>query len=300
MKPGVYILVGATSVGKTSFAIELAKRLKAEIISADSMQIYKGMDIGTAKPTASEMNGVPHHLIDICEPNADYSVSNFQTDACAILNDILRQNKTPIIAGGSGLYINSITYKLNFTQVPQNTELREMYNKSTSEELHLLLNKRDKCAAERIHPNNKKRIIRALEIAESIQFNNYNFETLNDDYDFHIIGLYENREVLYKSINERVDKMIQKGLIDEVEHLYQIYGNCKAFQAIGYKELIMYIDGEIELNEAIELIKRNTRHFAKRQLTWFKRDKRIDWAPAPKNDYDRAKLCDYILSTRFD
>ena len=278
MKPIVYVIVGATATGKTKLAIDIAKALNGEIISADSMQVYREMNIGTAKPTACEMNGVAHYMIDICDPDYSYSVGEYQTRALECINDVLSKNKVPIVAGGSGLYINALTYNLNFIEIPANSEFRQSLEDKTDEELHHLLNLQDYKAAKRIHPKNRKRVIRALELIKFGKPDSYNFNRQNNDYEFKILGLQYPRNILYQRINHRVDKMIDEGLETEARSLFDKYGNTPtAFQGIGYKEFIAYFEKEYNKDFAIDKIKQHSRNLAKRQSTWFKRDNRINW-----------------------
>lgn len=286
-KTPLIVLVGPTAVGKTDISIKLAKELNGEIISADSMQIYKYMNIGTAKVKEDEMQGIPHYLIDIVYPDEDFTVSDYKNLANEHINDINSRSKLPIVVGGTGLYINSLVYKLSFTQVAPNNEFREVYNKIADEygnvKIYEELKKVDQASASKININDRKRIIRALEIyhetGKPMSEYNKDFRKHNDDYDIVLIGLTMDRSMLYERINIRVDNMIEEGLIDEVEELIKMgYDRqLNSMQALGYKEIISYLYGEISLDEAIELIKRNSRKYAKRQLTWFRRDNRIKW-----------------------
>ncbi len=278
MKKIVYVISGPTATGKTALATQLAKRIDGEVVSADSMQVYRGMDIGTAKPSTMEMRAVPHHMIDIVEPDHDYSVAEYQTGAKMAIEDILQRGKNPILTGGSGLYINAITYALDFS-TPADDALRNTLEQKDAGELYCMLEARDAIAAGRIHPNNKKRVIRALERALSEDQNaSYDFEQYNEAYDFHITTLCCTRDKLYERINARVDAMMADGLEREVQGLADQYGSAPtSMQAIGYKEFFAYFAGHASLDEAVESIKRNTRRFAKRQLTWFKRDQRARW-----------------------
>ena len=298
------VLVGPTAVGKTDISIKLAKKLNGEIISADSMQIYKYMDIGTAKVKEGEKQGIPHYLIDIVYPDEDFTVSNYKDLANEHIKDINSRSKLPIVVGGTGLYINSLVYKLSFTQVVPNTEFREVYNKIADEygnaKIYEELKKIDPISANRININDRKRIIRALEIyhetGKPMSEYNKDFRKYNDDYHIILIGLTMERNMLYERINVRVDNMIEEGLINEVEELMKIGYNrqLNSMQALGYKEIISYLYGEISLDEAIELIKRNSRKYAKRQLTWFRRDNRIKWIDT--NSFsNKDEVVEYIL-----
>ncbi|RLD12303.1 MAG: tRNA (adenosine(37)-N6)-dimethylallyltransferase MiaA [Chlamydiae bacterium] len=279
------IILGPTSVGKSSLGIILAKKLNGEIVSLDSMQIYKGMDIGTAKPSAEELAVVPHYLID-CQPLSEKSnVASFIDKAKRIESEILNRNALPIFVGGTAMYIKAFVDGL-FEGPKSSPELREeliaIANERGSEFLHReLLSPVDPITAKKIHPNDLFRIVRAIEVyrltGKPISEQQTQWENKNTEY--RLIGLTMPRELLYKRIEERVDKMIDSGLVDEVKKLKSlgIEKNKTAAQAIGYKELLSYLNGEFSLERAIELIKRNTRRFAKHQLTWFRKDERIDW-----------------------
>src|SRR6056297_1274799 len=276
-KEKILVVLGPTSIGKTKVSIDIAKRLNSEIISTDSMQIYKKMDIGTAKINEKEKEGIKHHMIDLIDPKEEFSVYDYQNLSLEIIDKLLAENKTPILVGGSGLYINSILYDLDFNKVSSDEKVRNKYyglkEKKGKMFLYSLLEEKDKEAAKKIHPNNVKREVRALEVLEVTG------KKYSEKYNFIIIGLEMNRELLYNRINLRVEEMIEEGLINEVEELYN-EGYDKSYQsmqAIGYKEIIDYIEGNTTKEEAVRLIKRNTRRFAKRQITWFKPDDRIKW-----------------------
>lgn len=283
----VIVIVGPTAVGKTKFSVELAKRLNTEIISADSCQVHRYMDIGTAKVTKDEMDGVKHHLIDIVNPDEDCSVSQFQDLAKKEIIKLNEKNKIPIVIGGSGLFINSIMYDLNFGTVKSDEKIRKYFydyhEKYGTDALHDLLKEIDPISAEKIHKNNVKRVVRALEVCELTgkKFSDFgtNIRTPSKEYDCFCIGLTTNRDLLYDRINKRVDMMINNGLIKEVDKLLSMgYGpDLTSMRAIGYKELIPFIKNEISIEEAIESIKLNSRRFAKRQFTWFNADKNINW-----------------------
>lgn len=276
------IITGPTGIGKTEISLELAKKYKGEIISSDSMQIYKELDIGTAKVDLNETE-IPHYMVDIIEPNENFSVADFKDRAKKIISDINKRGGLPILVGGTGLYINSIVYNLDFTETEPDYAYREELNKLLDEDgseiLYNMLFEANKAMAEKIHPNNGQRIIRALEILKSGNEKGNNFRQENKDYNLIFIGLNMDRERLYERINKRVDKMIRLGLVDEVKGLLDkgLDKDTQSLKAIGYKEVISYLDGEIEFDEMIELIKKNSRHYAKRQLTWFRRDERIKW-----------------------
>lgn len=282
-KENLFILVGPTAIGKTDLSIKLAQRMNGEIISADSMQIYKYMNIGSAKVTKEEMQEVPHHLIDNVYPNEDFTVANYKNHATTLISNINKKGKLPIIAGGTGLYINSIVYDLQFTEVPPSESIRNQLELLSNEDLYKELENVDNTSADKLNVNDRKRVIRALEIYKSTgkTMSEYNkdFRMENQDYNLVMIGLNMDRARLYDRINRRVDIMINSGLIDEVKGLLEMgYNkNLVSMQGIGYKEIIMYLEEEISLDESIELIKQKSRNYAKRQLTWFRRDERIKW-----------------------
>jgi len=287
MKENLLIITGPTAVGKTNSSIKLAKDLNGEIISADSMQIYKYMDIGTAKIQREEMQGIKHHLVDIIYPDEDFTVSDYKNKATSIISNINRDTRLPIVVGGTGLYINSLVYKLNFATVPPNEVLREKYenlaNEYGNKYIHEQLSKVDKESGKKIHVRDRRRIIRALEVyhTSGITMSQYSkdFRQESDEYNLAMICLNMNRAKLYDKINSRVDQMMDKGLIQEVKDILEMGYNkdLVSLQGIGYKEIIMYLDGYINLNEAVEKIKQGSRNYAKRQLTWFRRDKRIQF-----------------------
>lgn len=276
------IITGPTGIGKTEISLELADKYKGEIISSDSMQIYKKLDIGTAKVDLDKTD-IPHHMINILEAHENFSVADFKIKAKEIISDINRRGGLPILVGGTGLYINSIVYNLDFTETKADyeyrDELRKILEEKGSEFLYNKLFNLNKDMAEKIHPNNGQRIIRALEILKSGNEKENNFRQENEDYNLIFIGINMDRERLYERINSRVDKMIELGLVDEVRSLLDkgLDKNSQSLKAIGYKEVISYLEGEIEYSEMIDLIKKNSRHYAKRQLTWFRRDGRIKW-----------------------
>jgi len=275
------ILTGPTASGKTKVSVEVAKQLGTRIISADSMQIYKGMDIGTAKVTEEEMQGIKHEMIDIVNPDMAYSAAEFQKQAFSLIEKANKNGEIPVVAGGTGLYINSLVYNLDFGVTPNNDTIRQKYTQladdKSTEYLYNILEKKDPEYAKIIARTDKRRIIRRLEIIETKGESAYEFRQSNTDDDYLMIGLTLPRDILYKRINARVDDMIQMGLVDEARRVYDAYGDINALKAIGYKELIAYFKGETGLDEAVSLVKRNTRRFAKRQMTWFRRDKRIVW-----------------------
>ncbi|EOD01049.1 tRNA (adenosine(37)-N6)-dimethylallyltransferase MiaA [Caldisalinibacter kiritimatiensis] len=304
-KKPLILLVGPTAVGKTSISIEIAKRLNAEIISADSMQIYKHMDIGTAKIKEQEKEGVKHYLIDIVYPNEKFTVSDYQKKAKECIDEILNKKKLPMLVGGTGLYVNSIVYDLDFTKAISNPKLRNKYNELAeihgNEYLHEKLKKIDPKSANKIHINDRKRIIRALEVyhetGKPMSEYNKNFRKPNPTFELAFIGLTMNRKKLYDRINKRVELMIKEGLLDEVKNLLKMgyRPDSTALQGLGYKEIIKYFNNEYTYKEAIRILKRDTRRFAKRQITWFRRDKRIKWINLDLYD-DNDKACKAILS----
>ena len=279
------ILTGPTAVGKTDLSIKLSKSLNAEIISADSMQLYKYMDIGSAKVTKEEMDGVVHYMIDEVTPDVPFSVSEFQMRSEKYIEEINKKGKNVLITGGTGLYLNSLIYNMDFAKSNANNEIREKLEQELAENgidyMHEKLRGLDEEAANRIHKNNTKRVIRAIEVCMSGQKMNDFSKDLryNEKYKPIIIVLNRDREVLYQRINKRVDIMLENGLLDEVKELLKM-GYTKdmiSMQGIGYKEMIKYLDGEYTYDEAIEIIKRDSRRYAKRQLTWFKRYQDAKW-----------------------
>ena len=284
-KTPLIILTGPTAVGKTDLSIKLSKELNAEIISADSMQIYKYMDVGSAKVTKEEMDGVKHYLIDEVTPDYSFSVSEFQERANNYIKEITDKGKNVLVTGGTGLYLNSLIYNMDFAKSDANEELREQLRLELEENgidyMHNKLRELDSDAADRIHKNNTKRVIRALEVALSgKKMNDFSNDLkINEKYKPIIIVLNREREHLYKRIDKRVDIMMENGLIEEVKNLLNM-GYTKdmiSMQGIGYKEIIKYLEGEYELDEAIEIIKRDSRRYAKRQLTWFRRYDDAKW-----------------------
>ena len=285
-KPKILCVVGPTASGKTDYAVELALKCGGEVVSCDSMQIYKHMDIGTAKPTADEMKGVKHHMIDIIEPNESFSVARFSEMARECIDDILLRGKTPVLCGDTGLYFDSTINNINFIQMDTDEEYRKDLESAAkvfgNEYVYKILKRVDEESAESIHPNNLKRVIRALEIYKTTgkKKSELDKEQLSEPlYEPEITGLMRDREVLYDRINKRVDIMMEKGLVDEVSDLIKIGIDTDAtsMQAIGYKEIIEYLDGKTSLSDAVDKIKRESRRYAKRQLTWFKRNKKIHW-----------------------
>lgn len=304
-KKNVVILTGPTAVGKTALSIALAKALDTGIISADSMQVYKHMDIGSAKIMPEEMQGVPHALVDVYEPDEEFHVVQFQQDAKAAMEALWAQGKLPLVVGGTGFYIQALLYDIDFTTEDADTALRENYEKLAAEQgagvLHEMLRAVDPKAAEEIHTNNIKRVIRALEFYEKtgtqISAHNEAERAKSSPYGFAYFVLTDERENLYHRIDARVDQMMEQGLLDEVKKLKEM-GYTKdmvSMQGLGYKELLAYLDGECTLEEAVYIIKRDTRHFAKRQLTWFRRERDVIWVDKSAFDYDEEKILKYML-----
>lgn len=293
MKKPLIILTGPTAVGKTELSIKLAKAVNGEIISADSMQVYKKMDIGTAKITQKEMEGVPHYLIDVLDPKEDFNVVLFQQLAKEAMERIYAKGKVPIITGGTGFYIQSILYDIDFTKNDGDTSYREQLEQLAKEKgvdyLHQMLLEVDEDSAKAIHANNVKRVIRALEFfkqtGKQISKHNEEERQKTSPYTFVYFVLNHDRQVLYDRINKRVDIMFSNGLLQEVETLYKegYDSSFVSMQGLGYKELLSYLKGECSLEDAIYILKRDTRHFAKRQITWFKREKDITWVN--KNEF---------------
>ena len=298
-KPKVIVIVGPTASGKTSLAIKLAKKINGEIVSCDSMQIYKDMNIGTAKPTIEEQNEIKHYLIDIISPEERFSVSDYQTNALKAIEEILKKGKIPIVVGGTGLYVNSLIYGIKFLEISFDEKYRqELEYKAEKEGLEALYNKAKKIdpkAMETISKNDKKRILRVLEIFHQTGITKSKQDELsrNEDvkYDFKVFGINIEREILYKRINDRVDNMIQNGLIQEVENIYNKFKKFPtSMQAIGYKEVVEYLNKNISKEEMIEKIKMETRRYAKRQLTWFRKNKDIIWLDGLKNEQNNMKI----------
>ncbi|MDF2946066.1 MAG: miaA [Bacillales bacterium] len=277
-------LIGPTAVGKTSLSIEIAQKFNCEIISGDSMQIYKNLDIGTAKVSKEEAKGIPHHLIDIRDPSDNYSVAEFKNAVQKSISTITYSKKLPLLVGGTGLYIQSVLYGYNFTQDHGSTELREKLaafaEKYGNYSLHEKLNAVDASAAQNIHPNNVQRVIRAIERAtlSNIGYNESSNSRSEDMlYNCSLIGLTMDREILYSRINQRVDIMVEKGLFEEARYLFENYPDSQAAKAIGYKEFFPYFNNDIDRTTAIELVKKNSRNYAKRQMTWFRNKMPVEW-----------------------
>ncbi len=284
-KEKLAVLIGPTAVGKTKLSILLAKRFNAEIISGDSMQIYKRMDIGTAKINEEEMEGIPHHLIDIKNPEESFSAAEFQELVRSKITEITSRGKLPIIVGGTGLYIQSVIYDYQFSDAPSDEEFRKTLEERAEREgnnvIYEELLEIDPESAEKIHPNNIRRVIRALEIYHCTGKTMSQYQEKQNPellYDMALIGLTMDRETLYDRINQRVDIMMQEGLLEEVRSLYdQGLKDCQSIQAIGYKELYDYFNGRVSFEDAVENLKQNSRRYAKRQLTWFRNKMNVEW-----------------------
>ena len=287
-KPFLVVVVGPTASGKTELSIEIAKKFNGEVISGDSMQVYKHMDIGTAKVTRDEMDGIPHHMIDILEPDESFSAYEFKKRAEACIEDIINRGKLPIIAGGTGLYIQSLLYNYAFedeTVSPEKMQIvhaqlaeLEQYN---NEELHHYLASFDSESAENIHPNNRKRVLRAIEYylkTKKLLSSRKKVQQFTENYDTLLIGIEMSRETLYFKINKRVDIMLGHGLFKEVQQLVeQGFETSQSMQAIGYKELVPVVKGNMKMDDAVEKLKQHSRQYAKRQLTWFKNKMNVHW-----------------------
>lgn len=288
-KERVIVICGATASGKTALSIELAKKINGEIISCDSMQIYKDMDIGTAKPTKEEMEGIKHYLIDFVSPDKRYSVADYKKDAKKAIKEILEKGKTPIVVGGTGLYVDSLIYEIEYPNIEFNEEYRKKLEKEVEEkgleELYKRAKEIDPEAIEKISPNDQKRILRILEIYNATGKNKTEQEKESRkkevEYDYKVYALDWDREKLYERINKRVDIMLEQGLIEEVKTVYNKYEKFPtAMQGLGYKEVVEYLEGKITKEEMIEKIKQETRRYAKRQLTWFRKNKQTIWLKA--------------------
>lgn len=279
MKPKVIAIVGPTASGKTSMSIELAKQIDSEIISADSRLVYKGFDIASAKPTIEERQGIPHYLIDVVEPEFDYSAGNYYDDAKQTIYEILAKGKTPIIVGGTGLYFKILLENYNLPRVEANYELRELLNLREKDDLLEELKQLDKVTYKRLFDSNKRRIVRALEIIKVLGKPISEMD-IEKEPEFDVewkIPKMESREWLYDRINKRVDIMVEQGLIDETKYLLKKHGRIKNFVCtIGYQEILSYLDGECSLEEALDKLKQHSRNYAKRQLTWFRKNPELE------------------------
>ncbi len=305
MKKPLVILTGPTAVGKTKASIGLAKAIGGEIISADSMQVYKQMDIGSAKIKPSEMEGVPHYLVDILEPDEEFHVVLFQQMAKQAIQKIYEKGKIPILVGGTGFYIQAVLYDIDFSENEKDTSYREELEKLAqtkgAEYLHDLLREVDEKSAQDIHANNVKRVIRALEYfhqtGEKISEHNEEQRKKVSPYNFSYFVLNDERAHLYEKINLRVDQMINEGLVSEVQSLKEkgYTRDMVSMQGLGYKEMLDYLDNKCSLEEAVEIIKRDTRHFAKRQITWFKRESDVTWIDKKEYEYNEERILKAML-----
>ena len=306
MKKPLVVLTGPTAVGKTKLSISLAKALNGEIISADSMQVYKYMDIGSAKITEKEMDGVPHHLINVLSPFEEFHIVRFQELAKKAMEDIYNRGKTPVFVGGTGFYIQAITKDIDFTEGEEDKQYREELSRLAAEKgnefLHEMLQEVDKKSAEEIHANNVKRVIRALEFYKENGFpiSQHNEEQKQNETPYNLAYFVLNapRELLYERIDRRVDEMMESGLVEEVQKLKDMgcHREMTSMQGLGYKEILSFLDGEVPLNEAVRILKRDPRHFAKRQLTWFRRESDVIWVDKDKFAFEDEKILEYMLS----
>lgn len=304
-KKPLIILTGPTAVGKTSLSIKLAKELNTEIVSADSMQVYKSMDIGTAKITKEEMEGIPHHLIDIIEPDVNFNVCDFKTEACKAIDSIHKKGKIPLVVGGTGFYIKALLYDTDFDIQEDNTQIRSdleaELNHMGVDYMHDKLASIDPKSAKTIHKNNTKRVLRAIEYFmlnnKPISEHNEIMNEKESPYNFIYFVLNDTREKLYERIGYRVDQMLKQGLLKEINELQSrgLNNTHTSMQAIGYKEILEYVDNLVSFEDAVENLKKDTRHLAKRQLTWFRNQKEITWINKPDYDYDENKMLKYIL-----
>lgn len=304
MKKPLIILTGPTAVGKTELSIELARAVDGEIISADSMQVYKHMDIGSAKITERDMQGIKHYLIDELEPWEEFNVVRFKQYADKYIKEIYKKGKIPILTGGTGFYIQAVLYDIDFTETKEDTSYREELESLAAEYgpkyLHDLLKEVDQESAKQIHYNNIKRVIRALEFNKQtgLKISDHNREEREKEspYDFKYFVLNDDRKLLYERIDKRIDIMLEKGLVDEVKKL-KAMGCTKdmvSMQGLGYKEILSYLDGDISLDEAVYILKRDTRHFAKRQLTWFRRERSVIWVNKNEFGSDKGLILDFM------
>lgn len=304
MKKPLIILTGPTAVGKTELSIELARAVDGEIISADSMQVYKHMDIGSAKITERDMQGIKHYLIDELEPWEEFNVVKFKQYADKYIKEIYKKGKIPILTGGTGFYIQAVLYDIDFTETKEDTSYREELESLAAEYgskyLHDLLKEVDQESAKQIHYNNIKRVIRALEYNKQtgLKISDHNREEREKEspYDFKYFVLNDDRKLLYERIDKRIDIMLEKGLVDEVKKL-KAMGCTKdmvSMQGLGYKEILSYLDGDISLDEAVYILKRDTRHFAKRQLTWFRRERSVIWVNKNEFGSDKGLILDFM------
>lgn len=304
MKEPLVILTGPTAVGKTKLSIALAKAIGGEIISADSMQVYRHMDIGSAKIRPDEMQGVRHYLVDVLEPSEEFHVVRFQQMAKAAMQEIRSRGHIPVLVGGTGFYIQAIVNDIDFTEneaSPYRQELEKLAEEKGSACLHEELKKVDPESAESIHANNVKRVIRALEFyqmtGKKISLHNEEQREKQSPYNFAYFVLNDDRAKLYSRIEQRIDEMLEEGLVEEVARLREMgcHRGMVSMQGLGYKEILAYLDGEWSLEEAVEILKRDTRHFAKRQITWFKRERDVIWLNKEDYAYDEEKILEAML-----
>ena len=306
MKKPLVVLTGPTAVGKTKLSISLAKALNGEIISADSMQVYKYMDIGSAKIRPREMDGVVHYLVDELLPSEEFHIVKFQEMAKKAMDTIYGKGKIPLIVGGTGFYIQAITRDIDFTQAEQEDhyrrELEAIAEEKGAEYLHEMLARVDEKSAEQIHANNVKRVIRALEFYHQNGFpisrHNEEQKERTSPYNLAYFVLNAPRELLYERIDRRVDEMIEEGLVDEVKKLKEMgyRRGMVSMQGLGYKEILAYLEGEYSLEEAVRVLKRDTRHFAKRQLTWFRREPDVIWTQKDEFAFNDERILEFMLS----
>ena len=304
-KQSLIIISGPTAAGKTALSIELANNINGSIISADSMQVYRGMDVGSAKISVDEMQGIKHYLIDILDPKEDFNIALFKEYAKKAIESINAAGKIPIVVGGTGFYIQALLYDIDFDEAAtEDTSIRDeltlLAKEKGNEYVHDILKKVDIKSANDIHPNNIKRVIRAIEYykltGNKISDHNLEQHEKESPYNFKYFVINEDREILYKNIDKRVDIMVENGLVEEVQKLKSggLNRDYISMQGLGYKEILAYLDDEISLGEAINIIKRDTRHFAKRQLTWFRREKEVTWINKEDFGYDNNKILNYI------
>ena len=306
MEKPLIVLTGPTAIGKTSLSISLAKAVNGEIISADSMQVYKYMDIGSAKIRPEEMKGVPHYLVDVLEPEEEFHIVKFQQMAKAAMEEIYGKGKIPILVGGTGFYIQAVTRDIDFTEAKQEdayrSELEALAEEKGAEYLHEMLQKADPASAESIHAHNVKRVIRALEFYHQngtpISAHNEEQKAQESPYNLAYFVLNGPREILYDRIDRRVDQMLEEGLVKEVEKLKEMgcHRGMVSMQGLGYKEILACLEGEYPLEEAVRILKRDTRHFAKRQLTWFRREKDVIWVNKEEFNWNEENILEYMLS----
>lgn len=307
MKKPLIVLTGPTAVGKTSLSITLAKAVNGEIISADSMQVYQKMDIGSAKIRPEEMDGVKHYLVDVLDPKEDFHIVKFQQMAKTAMEEIYAKGKIPILVGGTGFYIQAVTRDIDFTQARQEDSYRKdlelLAEEKGSEYLHEMLKKVDPKSAEAIHAHNVKRVIRALEFyhQNGTPISSHNEEQKQNESPYALACFVLNmpRELLYQRIDRRVDQMLEEGLLEEVKALQEegCHRGMVSMQGLGYKEILAYLEGEYPLEEAVRILKRDTRHFAKRQLTWFRRESEVVWVDKDRFNYEEDQILGYMLNT---